>query len=344
METRAYLAGGKTPAPGARYSSADTSPRPAPPQVADLGKAADRQLAAPSATPAEFPVGQAKEAVAMRYGLTGQAASSAGVPAVPPAPATAAMAPEPTSAVALAGPAKQKADESGSAAAAYGALTKVASANRPSSAAVVAKDQYSKAVSAAMQEAKGVAVAQRFIQVAPAARREAAFADKAAPTHPVLASFEVKQTGQQLRIVDGDGSVYTGYLRLTDAGRRAQPVKTEAVATTQTARAPAAVREEKAALGVDLDHLLAQSYSFRVAGTNRSLKKNVVFTGNLLATTNLASNWPVQTGTGAAGSLGGSQHAPAQPPLLPLIDSRISGKVVVGNSKAVEVNAIPVKP
>ena len=280
----------------------------------------------------------------MRYGLAAKPASSAGAPAMPAEAPTVAREPVPASAAALDGSAKQKADESGSAAAAYGSLTTVASANLPTSAAVVAKDRYYRALDAAGKETKGVAVAQRFVQVAPAARRKAAFADKAAPAHPVLASFKVEQAGQQLRVVDGDGSVYTGYLWLADTARRARTVKTEALAPTQAARAPAAVYEEKATLGVDLDHLLAQSYSFRVAGTNRSLNRKVVFTGNFLAATNLALSLPVHTGTGAVGSLGGSQNTLPRSALLPLMESRISGKVVVGNGKAVEVNAIPAKP
>jgi hypothetical protein len=40
----------------------------------------------------------------------------------------------------------------------------------------------------------------------------------------------------------------------------------------------------------------------------------------------------------------GRQTGSAQQNLLPLLDSRISGKVVVGNGKAVDINALPASP
>jgi hypothetical protein len=39
-----------------------------------------------------------------------------------------------------------------------------------------------------------------------------------------------------------------------------------------------------------------------------------------------------------------AQSAPAQPGLLPPLNSRISGKVVIGSDKAVEINALPARP
>jgi hypothetical protein len=83
----------------------------------------------------------------------------------------------------------------------------------------------------------------------------------------------------------------------------------------------------------------AQNYFFTVAGTNRNLNQNVVFSGNLIPLTNalfLRSN---------AGAIGGAlrtgRAAPAMPPPSLLSNSRISGTAVIGNEKEIEVNATP---
>jgi hypothetical protein len=91
-----------------------------------------------------------------------------------------------------------------------------------------------------------------------------------------------------------------------------------------------------------------------------------VFTGNLLTATNSILSLPGLTNFGVGGGLaiedrldalsygatngsiggvwGGSQNATAQPGFLPLLNSRISGKVVVGSGKAFDINALPTSP
>ena len=123
---------------------------------------------------------------------------------------------------------------------------------------------------------------------------------------------------------------------------------------------------KQAASRVDSDALAQQTYAFRVTGTNRSLQKQVVFTGNLLTATNLTLSLPGvtnfsvggalgradrrdalsyrATNLGTGGGLGGSPNATAQPVFLPLLNSRISGKVVVGSGKPTEINALPANP
>ena len=51
-----------------------------------------------------------------------------------------------------------------------------------------------------------------------------------------------------------------------------------------------------------------QTYSFRVSGPNRSLQKKVVFTGNLLTTTNLLLSLPATTNLTTRGFLGGGDR------------------------------------
>jgi hypothetical protein len=180
--------------------------------------------------------------------------------------------------------------------------------------------------------------------VAPVPKAKSSGAEKATPSHSVLASFEVEQAGPELRIVDGDGSVYSGYVQIADVARRRLAAPAEAPAVTRAPRAKDGVLEEKSWASGNADQPAPPAYFFRVAGTNRSLHKKVVFTGNLMAATNSASFQPYTNILSLGGGLTRQRAGSAQPTLLPLLNSRISGKVVVGNGKAVEINALPTSP
>jgi hypothetical protein len=182
------------------------------------------------------------------------------------------------------------------------------------------------------------------VQTPPDVTARALFDDKAPAAHAVLASFQLEQTGSQLRIVDGDGSVYSGYVQLPGIGRRERSAKVGAPAFAGTARAPIEALKQTTASGLDSDRLASQSYSFRVAGTNRSLNQQVVFTGDLLPATNLVSLLPAATNLSIGGVLERYQNTPAQQGQQLLLNSRISGKVVIGTHKAVEINALPASP
>jgi hypothetical protein len=205
-------------------------------------------------------------------------------------------------------------------------------------------DALSQSAAGALKGAKTPAVTQRFVQAQPVANAQALLADKAKPAQAVLASFQLEQAGSQLRIVDGDGSVYSGYVQLEGAARLARSARAEAPAAALAARAPAGAPAQTTDSSLDSDRLAAQSYSFRVAGTNRSLNQKVVFTGDLLTATNLASSLSVATNLSPGGVVERYQTAPAQQGLLPLLNSRISGKVVIGGGAAVEINALPASP
>jgi hypothetical protein len=86
-----------------------------------------------------------------------------------------------------------------------------------------------------------------------------------------------------------------------------------------------------------------QNYFFRVAGTNRTLQQPVVFAGNLLILTNaLAAGQTVLTQAPVARSQ--NQLAPAQQQLPGLPNSTISGKLQLGTSRELQINAVPVNP
>jgi hypothetical protein len=87
-----------------------------------------------------------------------------------------------------------------------------------------------------------------------------------------------------------------------------------------------------------------KDYSFRVTGTNRSLKQKVVFTGSLLTASNVTLITQMTNRLGAAAGGAGLQTVPAEAYSQPLLNLRISGRVKIGEGKEVEINALPLLP
>jgi hypothetical protein len=89
----------------------------------------------------------------------------------------------------------------------------------------------------------------------------------------------------------------------------------------------------------------SQTYAFNVTGTNLTLKQKVVFSGNVIASANETSF--KQTTNAPRGAVAGSPTLPVEPsPLsaIPLLNSRVSGRALIGDGKEIEVNAVPIKP
>jgi prepilin-type processing-associated H-X9-DG protein len=191
----------------------------------------------------------------------------------------------------------------------------------------------------------------------------------------VLASFQVVQNGSELQVVDGDGSVYRGYVQTRDTTIQTRTATDEirlttnesqsllppvqsfgatstSVATLQKALAPVRQFEEKDALEGKGGVSVAPNYFFRVAGTNLSLKQSVVFTGTLQANAALTGAALMITngtpavsssnlGGGGGGGGGGAQNAPVgQTPPWSLSNARISGTAVIGGTNQIEINAM----
>jgi hypothetical protein len=126
--------------------------------------------------------------------------------------------------------------------------------------------------------------------------------------------------------------------------RRARLLKAEAPAVALATGRGHAAPEEEVQSGYEAGGPMAQSYSFRVAGTNRSLKQKVVFTGSFVGPTNLVPLFPATTNLSLGGSVGDARTDYALPAFPQLLNSRITGKVVIGSGKALEVNALPTAP
>ena len=163
----------------------------------------------------------------------------------------------------------------------------------------------------------------------------------AAPTAPVMQSFQVLQNGDAISVVDRDGSVYQGSIQVAAAVEHDEPVPApgEAVVPLQIQKrtGPPAVNGKPA----------NQYYFFRVAGTNRTLKQNVVFSGHVEAIPGESANGQQTLGGRGDGGSAGNQLPPtatnaSQQDLRSI--SRIVGTAIIDDTNRIEINAVPVTP
>ncbi len=182
-----------------------------------------------------------------------------------------------------------------------------------------------------------VTLTQRFSQAETRAR--SALADSSVAPGQVLAAFQFEQNGSQLRVIDNDGSAYTGSIELAAADSYFFGGAGEKDAVKLKAEDRAVARQ--VAASPTPGSQTGQNFSFHVTGTNRTLNQQVVFTGNLLALTNAPLAAPAAA---TAGVLQSNQLFRAQQTQRSLQNSSISGKAQLGDGRQIEVNAVPIAP
>ncbi|HWQ90161.1 MAG TPA: hypothetical protein VN673_00710, partial [Clostridia bacterium] len=166
---------------------------------------------------------------------------------------------------------------------------------------------------------------------------------------PVLAAFAVEQAGKELRIIDNDGSVYSGNLEMTPVAAQdssvapsaGAPAKTDEGTVSRYGVAP--LKRERAAAPVALEtaaDIPSQLLSFRVAGTNRTLNQNVVFIGNFAQPVPPSAGYELTNAAQAQWHLNKDKAANSLPQAL---SSRILGKAVLDDGKEIEIEALPNK-
>jgi type II secretory pathway pseudopilin PulG len=146
----------------------------------------------------------------------------------------------------------------------------------------------------------------------------------------VLDSFQVEQNGNALRVIDNDGSTYDGNIVSTEAETAAGA----GFGLADKLDEKAADRKKVSAGELSykaVQNSPSQNYFFRVAGTNRTLKQQVVFTGNFVSTTNA-----VQLGTPPTAS------QQVQNFQFFINNSTIVGKAQVEKNSEINVNAVPI--
>jgi hypothetical protein len=315
----------------------------AAPQPANREHTLDSQVAAAISAPATAPVVSVNGISGQPMRPVGQAVATAGASAPLAVPSSTVTASGPAVLMAADESAKLSLNRRDQPGFAYDSLA-TSPTDNSSLFAAAPTNTFLISATADRREAGSGTTTQWFARTMPATKTKRSVDDKAVPARPVLAAFRVEQAGRQLRIIDGDGSVYTGSLQIADAARRAPAVNAPASFGSRAPAARGMALKEESAATVDADQPLPQTYSFRVAGTNRSLQQKVVFTGNFLAATNYASFQMATNNLRLGGSLVGFRGGSGQPDFLPLVNSRISGKAVVGNGQAVEINALPKSP
>jgi hypothetical protein len=154
---------------------------------------------------------------------------------------------------------------------------------------------------------------------------------------PVLQSFQVLQNGDAVSVVDRDGSVYRGSVQVA-AAERSQPAPVEAPPQSQTKLVQAVVKQQQQAV---------QNYFFRVTGMNRTLKQNVVFSGNVEAIPGATTNSIQKFGSiggGGGGVAQNNRQISTNQLQWQLSNSRVVGTAVIDHTNRIEVNAVPVMP
>jgi hypothetical protein len=159
-------------------------------------------------------------------------------------------------------------------------------------------------------------------------------AEKSQPS--VMNAFALERSGTQVRIIDGDGSVYTGFVQTSALKMPAGSASNAELASVDGAtRAPQRRLQADASFASALTN--AFSYSFFVSGTNQTLNQLVSFSGSFQPSTNAVAT----QGFGGLASGGGaglaSQAKPVVPPQPP---ASIRGKLRVGASSENDFQAV----
>jgi len=153
----------------------------------------------------------------------------------------------------------------------------------------------------------------------------------------VLVNFRVEQAGRDLRVVDGDGSVYTGVVDEENTFYK-QQMSRQNLNLSNTYQQQFRFQTPKLITAPATAKAAGENYYFyRVEGTNRTLNQNVVFTWNFIDTNALASG---NLNFNTAGQKLDATKQLAQFPEL-LQKSLINGRAQFGPGREVEVNALP---
>lgn len=166
----------------------------------------------------------------------------------------------------------------------------------------------------------------------------ASAARKAAVGDVVLASFQLEQRGQQVRIVDRDGSVYTGTLGMPSTATPATLAEQSPAFFAIQDKAKTATGAGKVGLQLDRKAQDSQeSLLFSVRGTNTTLQQVVVFTGNVQQ---LPGGYQYGLSNQSGGATGRYQNVfPAQNQLQ---NARVSGRARLTDGRQLEINAVAV--
>jgi hypothetical protein len=165
--------------------------------------------------------------------------------------------------------------------------------------------------------------AGEFVQIPQGTRGQA----KQSTLTTVLSSFQVRRSGQNVSIVDADGSVYVGHV-LNEISPRRGRGGAGSIAGAGTAETRKDINDNA-------------NWRFTVEGTNMQLQQKVIFTGSvrpMRAAGTARSSFEQNLSASPA------QNAPAAAAVPTPTSSCITGKVQVGGGKEFEIEAQPPSP
>lgn len=157
-------------------------------------------------------------------------------------------------------------------------------------------------------------------------------AQSSATESSLLNSFQLEQQGNQIRILDHDGSVYDGTLLAVTSN---SDVRQRKVADTELVMESLKSAADKSATLADEDNkLLQQNFRFVAAGTNLSLRQLVTIKGEFIADTGALENSSLNKP-----NISGLPLKSKMQNNLGLSNGRIIGRAVTADGQVIEMNA-----
>jgi hypothetical protein len=156
----------------------------------------------------------------------------------------------------------------------------------------------------------------------------------AAPATALFTSFQMEQLGTNVRFLENDGSVYFGLIE-PPTNLSANVLADGVIAQRQRLR-----EEERSSIAPTN----ALGFAFTAQGTNRTLGKNVVLTGQYLESTNATTSLDTLSVLSRRQTVGRRMQAPqapqAQAPQAQQAQRMIIGTAVIGATNQVPVRAV----
>jgi hypothetical protein len=150
-----------------------------------------------------------------------------------------------------------------------------------------------------------------------------AFRSKPKQTLNILNEFQVEQTDHEIRVVDGDGSTYSGRLEPLAKNDARSIFNQKRNYAAPSSRAPASFDDKAQAANAE--------FYFRATGYNSSLKKRVVFEGNYIASSSAEQKKAAEPKAEAEAEERGEQTR-----------ARITGTAEIPGESPVQIDAIAV--
>ncbi len=147
----------------------------------------------------------------------------------------------------------------------------------------------------------------------------------------ILHSFTIQRAGQQMRVIDQDGSIYTG--ALVAAAGSPSPKKSWSAAKTETGSRIALVDPPVSAVSGG-----AWAFSLQATGTNRSLNQSIIITARLSFPAPATNSAPIHPAATDPKLTATNVLAPARP--SPNRTIRLEGSIWIGVSNTLPIQAV----